>query len=124
MEILYFGKLKMKQTTPQTLVRLGRFYNSLDDAVNRCAEPLVNVPVGLGNTVKYAIFKEAKEPYLLMVSQQKDKLLAATGHNVLLTVTSYLDTRNRQVADQFEKETGIDLSIEVPEQFKRQFVLM
>ena len=54
-----------------------------------------------------------------MVSQQKDKLVTAVGYNVILTVTSYLDLRNQQVADQFEKETQIDLSIDVPEWLKR-----
>ncbi len=109
----------MKYTTPQTLVRLGRFDNPLEEAVKKLSEPLTNVPLGLGNTVKYATFKEATEPYLLIVSQQKDKLLAAPGHNVILTVTSYSDSRNQQVADQFENETGIDLSIGVPEQLRR-----
>ncbi len=78
----------------------------------------------MGNTVKYATFKEAEEPYLLMVSQQKDKLVTAAGYNVMLTVTSYSDSRNRQVADQFEEETGMDLSVDVPEQLRKQSALM
>lgn len=85
---------------------------------------MINVVVGLGNTVKYASFKESAEPYLLMISRQKDRLVNAAGYNVTLTVTSYSDSRNQQVADQFEKETGIDLSVNVPEKIKRQSVIV
>ena len=114
----------MKYTTPQTLVKVGRFDNSLEDAVRKFGEQLTYIPVGLGNTVKYATFKEAEEPYLLMISQQIDKIVTAAGYNVILTITSYSDSRNQNVADQFERETGVDLSVDVPEQLKRQFALM
>ena len=59
-----------------------------------------------------------------MVSQQRDRQTTSFGYNVLLTVTSYSDSRNQQVADKFENETGIDLSIDVPEPLKRQFAMM
>ena len=111
-------------STPKTLVRVGRYDGSLEEAVKRFREPLENIPVGLGNTVKYATFKEAEEPYLLMVSQQKEKVVTAAGYNVILTVTSYSDSRNQQVADQFDRETEIELSLGVPEQLKRHFVMM
>jgi|SRR3989344_4404814 len=110
--------------TPQTLVRVGRYDNPLEDAVKRFGEPLTNVPVGLGNTVKYSTFKEAQEPYLLMVSQQKDRLVTVAGYNVILIVTSYSDKRNQKVAEQFEKETQMDLSVEVPEWLKRNSTIM
>jgi|SRR3989344_8576078 len=110
--------------TPQTLVRVGRYDNSLEEAVKRFTESLVSVPVGLGNTVKYAILKKSEESYLLMVSQQKDKLVTVAGYNVMLTVTSYSDSRNQQVADQFERKTGIDLGIDVPDHIRRQSNLM
>jgi len=110
--------------TPRTLVKLGRYDDSLEEAVRKCSEPLTNVLVGLGSTVKYAVFKEATEPYLLMVSQQKDGIVTAPGYNVLLTVASYSDLRNQQVTTQFEKETGINLNIEVPEQLRRQFEMV
>lgn len=111
-------------STPQTLVRVGRHNGPLEEAVRKFREPLTNVPVGLGNTIKYATFKESEEPYLLMVSQQKGKYRTAAGYNVILTVTSYSDSRNQQVADQFERETEIGLSLGVPEQLKSHFVMM
>ena len=114
----------MEYTTPQTLVRAGRFDSPLEEAVKKFEEPLTKVPMGLGNTVKYATFKESEESYLLMVSQQRDRQTTSFGYNVLLTVTSYSDSRNQQVADKFENETGIDLSIDVPEPLKRQFAMM
>lgn len=117
-------KSKMKHNTPQTLVRVGRFDSSLEEAVKGFRERLEPVPIGLGNTVKYAMFKEAEESYLLMVSQQKDRLINPAGYNVILTVTSYSDRRNQQVSEQFEKETTIGLNIEVPEWLKRNSEMM
>lgn len=114
----------MKHNTPQTLVRVGRFDSSLEEAVKGFRERLEPVPIGLGNTVKYAMFKEAEESYLLMVSQQKDRLINPAGYNVILTVTSYSDRRNQQVSEQFEKETTIGLNIEVPEWLKRNSEMM
>ena len=109
---------------PQTLVKVGRYDNPLEEAVRRFREPLTSVQVGLGNTIKYATFKEAEEPYLLMVSQQKNKLVTSAGYNVILTVTSYSEDRNRKIAHQFETETRISLDLEVPEQLKRHFMMM
>ena len=114
----------MRQNIPQTLVRVGRFDNPLEEAVRGFRESLEPVPIGLGNTVKYATFKEATEPYLLMVSQQKERLVSPSGYNVILTVTSYSDKRNQQVAEQFEKETQMDLNIEFPEWLKRNSAMM
>ncbi len=114
----------MVYKTPKTLVRVGRFNNPLENAVKKCAEPLTYIPLGLENTVKYALFKEAEEPYLLMVSQQKDRIITAAGYNTILTISSYSDLINQRVADKFEKETEIDLSVDVPEQLKKLFALM
>jgi hypothetical protein len=104
---------------PQVLVRVGRFDNSLEDAVKKCTEPLTRARFGLGNTIKYAIFKESAEPYFLMVSQQKERIVNPMGYNVILTVASYSDSRNQQVASQFEKETGMNLGISVPDFLKK-----
>jgi len=114
----------MKYKTIKTLVKAGLYDNPLEKAVNNFPEQLKKVSVGLGNTIKYATFKDAGEPYLLMVSQQKDKLVSPAGYNVLLTITSYSDLRNHEIADQFEKETGINLDIEVSEQLKRFYEMI
>lgn len=114
----------MKYKTIKTLVKAGLYDNPLEKAVNNFPEQLKKVSVGLGNTIKYATFKDAGEPYLLMVSQQKDKLVSPAGYNVLLTITSYSDSRNHEIADQFEKETGINLDIEVSEQLKRFYEMI
>ncbi|MEM3074637.1 MAG: hypothetical protein QW727_01705 [Candidatus Pacearchaeota archaeon] len=110
--------------TPQTLVRVGAFKGSLEGAIRSFSEKLLPIPLGLGNTVKYGLFKETEEPYLLMVSQQKDRLVNSAGYNVILTVTSYSEQRSRQVAEQFERETEIDLNLEVPEWLKRNSVMI
>ena len=105
---------------PETLARLGRYNDSLEEAVKKFTEPLSYIRQGLDNTVKYALFKKCEDPYLLIVSQQKDKLLHPIGYNIILTVTSYSPSRNHHIADHFQRETGIDLTISVPEQLNRQ----
>jgi hypothetical protein len=109
---------------PRTLVRVGRYDNHLEEAVARLSVPLNKVSGGLGNTVKYFTFNRTQNPYLLMVSQQKDKILSPSGYNVMLSVTSYSDLMNHEVANRFERESGIDLDVDVPEQVKRQFELL
>ena len=91
----------MKYKIPQTLVKVGRFDNPLEEAVRKYPEPLTNVPIELGDVVKYMLFKKIEEPFLLMVSQRKDRLVTAE-YNVMLTVTSYSDSKNQQVAGRFE----------------------
>ncbi len=110
--------------TPQTFVRVGAFRGSLEGAIRSFSEKLLPIPLGLGNTVKYGLFKETEEPYLLIVSQQKEQLLNPAGYNVILTVTSYSEKRNQEVARQFEGETGLDLGLEVPEYLRRNFEVM
>lgn len=79
---------------------------------------------GLGNTVKYAFLGENPDSYLLMVSQQKERRLSPLGYNVILSVTSRSSDRNREIADQFEEETGMDLSLRVPESLQSQMDLI
>lgn len=114
----------MKQKTPQTLVKVGKYDSPLEVAVRNFSEQLEHISFGLGNTVKYVMFKETEEPYLLMVSQQKDRLVTPPGYNLILTVTSYSDVRNQEIAQQFSKQTGIPLDINIPEQLKKHFAMM
>jgi hypothetical protein len=108
----------MNQETPRTLLKVGNYGNSLEDAVKRFSVKLEYISFGLGNTVKYARFEEDIEPYLLIVSQQKHKLLTPPGYNVILTITSYSDIRNQEVAKKFSDQTGIPLDLEVPDILK------
>ena len=114
----------MSHTDIQTLVRIGRYDSSLEEAVKRFREPLTNVTVGLGNTVKYATFKEGEGSYLLMVSQQKDQLFTTLGYNVMLTVTSYSDLRNKEIAKILETEKEMNLDLSVSERLKKNCALI
>lgn len=103
----------MINNIPQTLVKVGRYDKGLDEAVKTFQERLEHISFGLGNTIKYAFYKTIN-PYLLMVSQQKD-LILTSGYNTMLTVTSYSHSINREVTEKFERETGISLNVGVPE---------
>ncbi len=106
---------------PITLVRVGIFNGDLGEAVKKFSEKLVYLPMGLGNTNKYSFFKECEIPYWLTVCQQKDKQDTSFGYNSHLTVTSYLNKRNKEIADKFEDETGIKLDVPVPEDLNKHF---
>ena len=99
---------------PQTLVKIGRYDLSLEEAVKKFSEPSHSTPFGSGNTIKYATFKSCERPYLLMISQQKDKILHPAGYNIIVTATSYYSSINQEAVNQFQRETGIDLNIPVP----------
>lgn len=114
----------IKATEILTYVRAARFDNPLEEAVKGFSEELTNVTTGLGNTVKYSFFKKSDEPYLLMVSQQKDRVPNAAGYNVLVTVTSFSDLLDQHIAEKFQREIGILLNISVPESIKKHFELM
>lgn len=114
----------MINNNPQTLLRIGLFDGSLDEAVQRCANPLTKTNIGAGNTIKYVAFGEREALYFLMVSQQIEKRLSFPGYNTVLTVTSRFDARNQQVADQFERETGIRLNVDAPEFLRKHYELM
>jgi hypothetical protein len=105
---------------PPTLTRVGRYDTPLERAVKEFSEPLEPITFGLGNTRKYCTFQKTEPPYLLIVSRQIEGEVTAAGYNVMLTVTSRSDLRNSEIADQFEKETGIKLNLAVPSQINTQ----
>jgi len=102
----------LKQAT--TLVKAGEFNSSLEEAVKKFRDKLEPVTVGLGNTVKFAIFKESAEPYFLMIAQQKDKIINEYGYNVSMNITSYSDDKNEQLYRDFISDTGMSLDITPP----------
>lgn len=105
---------------PETLVRIGRYDSPLAVAVKKSFEKLEQTNLGLGNTVKYLTFNRENEPYLLTVAQQKNMAPdSITGHNTLLCVVSYSDKLNKDVADYFEEETGMQLNMDVPDYIKQ-----
>jgi len=107
--------------TVQTLVKAGKSDLSLEAAVKNFNEKLFPAKSILGNTTQFAFFKEDYDSYLLMVSQPKEKPATPLDYNILLTVTSYSDKKNQEIAYQFEKETKINLNVPVPEQLKNLF---
>ena len=111
----------MNYKNPQTLVKSGRYDYPLEEAVKKFREKLEPIAEILGNTVKYATFNQSQEPYLLIVSQQKHRLVTPLGYNVLLTIASRSEQRNKEISDQFELDTGIDLCIEIPESLRRMY---
>lgn len=110
---------------PETLAKFSLYNGRLEEAVSRLTNPLKIVEFGLGNTVKYAGHNSSsEEPYLLMVSQEKNRRVSPWGYNTILTITSLSDPTNRQVSDRFESETGIRFNIEIPANMKEIYSLM
>ncbi len=96
----------------------------MGEAVKKSHEALQRGISILGNTVQYVAFNDggARGSYLLIVSQEKQRIKHPQfGHNIILTATSYYDYVNNDVADSFKKETGIDLSLNVPPAFNEMY---
>lgn len=104
----------VSEKPPRTLVRAGIYAGELSEAVAESSVGLREVTFSLGNVVKYVAYDSGKEPHLTIVSQQIDKKLSPGGYNTQLSVTSFSDSRNEQVANRFERETGMNFVIGSP----------
>lgn len=94
---------------PETLLKFGFIEDSLEEAVKKYPEKLEYIIMGIGAAHKYAVFNE-KEKYLLIVSQQKNRILNSTDgvpYNTQLTITSRSDSLNQRIYNKFEQETGL-----------------
>lgn len=94
-----------------TLVKASNFSRDLRDVAGRSSIRMHIQPIGLGNVHKYLGYGLGNEPYLLIVSQKKDKVLSSEGHNLSFSVTSYANAQNREIADQFSRETGVPFNV-------------
>lgn len=96
---------------PTTLTRVSVFRGDLEKAIRNFSYEFKPIKVGLGNTRKYALYKEGNRPYLLMISQQIDRQitnLEGIEYNTILTVTSRYPERNKKVSEKFQERTEID----------------
>ena len=109
---------------PTTLIKTGIFNGDLESSVKRFNPNMEYLSVGLGNTNKYAIYDTQGDHYLLIIAQQKDKLISPTGHNTSLSITSYKDKKNIKIAKKFSNLSGIDLDLETPDWFKKNLQSM
>jgi hypothetical protein len=99
---------------PRTLVKTAAFNGELAEALQKSLLPLRPVEFSLGNVNKFLAYEVNEQPYLLIVAQQKDKVLAPAGYNVTFSVTSYSDDRNQSLSHKFSRETGISFNITPP----------
>jgi len=106
----------------KTLYRCGKEDIDLERAV-KGMPGFLKIPVGLKGTLKYAKFGDNKE-YMIMISRQTDGSLSPAGHNTSLTVTSYSDKLNREVAEEFERKLGISLDLDPPKGMENILELM
>ena len=111
----------MPEKYPVTLVRAGFLDSPLMERVSASTVPLVPIRSMVGNTDQYGAFVQDNPHYLLMVSQQRDRIRNTYGSNLALTVTSRSHTKNEAVARRFLQETGLDLSLSVPEAVRSMY---
>ncbi len=107
----------MKESTAQTLTKVGISEDELGSVVRNYSKELTIINVGAKDVKKYGLYSENPE-YLLIASRQADGLLTHPGYNVILTVTSESNETNAQIAHEFEQKTGIDLR-EAPKGLER-----
>ena len=106
---------------PETLTKIGIFDGDLESTVMKFNPKIMCMPLGSQEVIKYALYEESPEPYLLMISQQKQKLSSYIGnilHNTTLTITSDSEKLNQKIYENFEQKTGISL-LDAPEEYAR-----
>lgn len=114
----------VKIREPSTLVKTGIFNGNLEKAVKKFNPNMQYLSLGLGNTNKYGIFDVTGEPYLLIIAQQKNKIINSEGYNTSLSITSYEEERNLEIYKKFRNLSRIELNVEPPEWFRESLQLM
>ncbi|MDP2947592.1 MAG: hypothetical protein Q8N88_05750 [Nanoarchaeota archaeon] len=102
---------------PRTLVKIGKTNVHLEDVMDGFSYSLFPHNENY-NSRTYACFDD-DTPFLLLVSQEKNLRPSIIGHNTAITVTSYSNWVNRNIIEQFERETKIDFNLKLPQNFVR-----
>lgn len=102
---------------PRTLAKIGKASVHLEDVIDGFSY-LLFPHNDTYNSKTYACFDDDM-PFLLLVSQEKNLRPSIIGHNTAITITSYSDWVNRNIIEQFERETKIDFNLKLPQNFVR-----
>ena len=107
----------------ESLVRIGVFNGFLERAVKRFSDKMLIVPTPLNN-IQYASFNKLEKPYLIWISKQNNGEITFPGYNTILTITSFSYDLNIRLQNKFQRETGIKLDVEVPENLRVEYLSM
>ena len=91
---------------PKTLEKVGIFIRDLEEALKRFDSDIQQIPIGIVDIYKYAVYREKPAPYFLMISQKQE--IAFEEHNISLTITSDSDELNQKIYKKFRQKTGIN----------------
>lgn len=110
----------MPDKTPKAFSKEGRSTIPLEESIKKFSEPLIQFPSGIvGFSSKfYTCFKQGKNPWLLDVSQGRDRL-PNSYYSVIFQVCSYSDQTNQEVLKRFQREIGITLNGTLSATFRR-----
>jgi hypothetical protein len=108
---------------PKTLLKTGIFHGDLEKAVKKFNPNVEYLDKGLGNTVKYGCFENTKDPYLFIISQQKDEIVNKAGFNTCLSIISYEEKTNLKIFKEFTEASKITLNVMPPEWLLGFFML-
>jgi hypothetical protein len=103
--------MNVPSKVPITLARVALFNGDLERAAQAFNPQCVKLEIGLGNSVKYALYQQETRPYLLMVSQQTKKeitVVQGVSYDCILTVSSRYSDLNAEMAREFQAKSGID----------------
>src|SRR3989338_3317544 len=101
--------------TARTLVKSARFDSLLELCIRKLPHPVHRIGLGVGNVCKYLVYDSGQNPFILIAAQQKDiNVTTPQGYNLTLSVTSYADAQNQELAEQFSRETGVEFNVKPP----------
>ncbi len=92
----------------------------IEDVVRKFRLPMQRADSLPGGEGKYHFIRRGSDGLYVQFSIYKNPAdTRPYKHNVFLMVASFSNQTNREIADQFERETGISLKLEVPEELER-----
>ena len=113
----------------KTLLRVGKYVFPEDtvrehglpigDVVGKFRLPMQRADSLPGGQGKYHFIRRGSDGLYVQFSIYKNPERQPYQHNVFLMVASSSNRTNKEIADQFERETGISLKLEVPEELER-----
>ena len=104
----------------RTLFRVGVYNHPIENALSRFRLPMERESSQPESRPKYFFIRRKPDSLYVQVSQYTNPAdTRPFEYNVSLMVASLSNQTNREIADKFERETGISLKLKVPGELER-----
>ena len=102
---------------PITLTKVSKIDRNLGETVKSSNINFFELSLGDPLNKKYT-YLDKKDKYMIMVSKNQEGVNPDYGYNLILTITSYSNKQNEDIANNFQDETEIELK-KAPESLEK-----